>query len=409
MTERETRGANLNRLGNFNESVVLHAIRRSEGISRVELGQLTGLAAQTVTNICRRLLDTGLITEGDKTRNGRGKPRTLLQVNGAARLAVGVHLDPALITITMVDLTGHSRASERLRTPSRLQPEEVVGLIANGVNRMIDSGGFDRGLIIGLGIATPGPVDLVRGEVLDPPHLPQWHQVPLREALSAATGLPVLMDKDVSAAAVAETWAGTIAGAATSAVVYLGTGIGAGLVVNGAVLRGTSNNAGEMRHIVVDPEGPECTCGQRGCVNVTITSEALLVRALEEGVISPPADKSEPSLHTLYDLADEGDGPALEMVRRAAVGVSRAVLVITNLLDVDKVVLGGPYWSRMAPYVLAVAPELLEAGSAAHRIHSVELVGARMGDLLASVGAASIVLDQAFSPHPTRLVLDAAG
>ncbi len=227
--------------------------------------------------------------------------------------------------------------------------------------------------------------------------------MPLRDSLSVATGLPVLLDKDVNAAAVAETWGGNAGRAGTSAIIYLGTGIGAGIVVNGEVVRGSSDNAGEMRHVVVDPEGPPCLCGQRGCVNVTITSEALLAEATRRQLFTETQPPS--SLHDLYDLADAGRPVAVEIIRQGAVGLARAVLVITNLLDVDRIVLGGPYWSRMEPYFLATAPALLEAGAAAHRIHSVEVVGTDLGERWGAVGAASLVLDQAFSPHPTRLVL----
>lgn len=404
MRHLATRGANLNRLGNFNQSVVLHAIRQSVGISRVELGEMTGLAGQTVTNICRRLIDNGLIVEGDKATAARGKPRTPLWINGSARVAIGVHLDPAITTVTILDLAGREVATDSLATSSEMEPSSLVAAVADVINRLIESSAIDPRLIVGVGIAAPGPLDVVNGVVVDPPHLPRWRHVPLRDSLSVATGLPVLLDKDVNAAAVAETWAGHTAGAGTSAIIYLGTGIGAGLIVNGEVVRGSSDNAGEMRHIVVDPSGPSCTCGQRGCVNVTITSEALISEATRRGLFTerqPPPS----SLHDLYDLADQGQPVALTIIRQASVGLARAVIVITNLLDVDRIVLGGPYWSRMEPYFMASVPPLLKAGATAHLIHSVEVVGTQLGERLGSVGAASLVLDHAFSPHPTRLML----
>jgi predicted NBD/HSP70 family sugar kinase len=407
MSAVASRGTNLVQLGTFNQTVVLHAIRRSDGISRVELGQVTGLAGQTVTNICRRLLDEGLITEGRKTAGGPGKPRTRLHINGPARVAVGVHLDPAVTTITMLDLAGRTITADTFDTPSAVDPTSVVATIAEAVNRMITASGVDRQLILGLGIAAPGPVDLVRGVVDNPPHLPGWRQVPLRDSLAAATGLAVLLDKDVSAAAVAEAWAGTVDGAATSAVLYLGTGIGVGLIVDGQVVRGSSGNAGELRHVIIDPEGPPCSCGRRGCVDVTITSQALVSQAVEHGLFPDGGPEAQLGrvLERLYDLADEGVPAALSIIENAAVGFARTALVVTNLLDVDRLVLGGPYWSRMAPHFFAVAPPLLEAGAAAHRIHAVELVGTRLGSHLGAIGAASLVLDDWFSPHATSLVL----
>lgn len=397
------RGANLNRLGIFNQSVVLSAIRQSGGISRVELGGITGLAGQTVTNICRRLLDDGLIIEGDKTSAVRGKPRTPLWINGRARVAIGVHLDPAITTVTILDLAGREVATDSLTTSSEMEPSALVAAVAEAINRLIVTSEIDSRRIVGVGIAAPGPLDVVNGVVVDPPHLPRWRNVPLRDSLSVATGLPVLLDKDVNAAAIAETWAENTVRTGTSAIIYLGTGVGAGLIVNGEVVRGSSDNAGEMRHIIVDPDGSPCICGQRGCVNVTITSEALINAAIRRRLFTehPPP----PSLHDLYDLADQQQPVALSIIRQAAVGLARAVLVITNLLDVDRIVLGGPYWSRMESYFMATAPPLLDAGAAAHRIHSVEVVGTQLGERLGSVGAASLVLDHAFSPHPTRLVL----
>lgn len=400
------RGSNLTHLGAFNQSVVLHAIRQFDGISRVELGQRTGLAAQTVTNICRRLLHAGLIVEGAKRVNGLGKPRTQLHINAIARFAVGVHIDPALTTIVVLDLTGATVAAQRFPTPAGGEPSRVIEQIARSVVAFIDSSGVERDRILGVGAATPGPVDLTRGVVDDPPHLPGWHAVPVRDSLAAATGLPVLLEKDVIAAAVAETWAGTFADAPTAALLYLGTGIGTGLVVRGEVLRGSSNNAGEIGHIVVDPDGPPCTCGRRGCINITITAQALTARAYAQGVLTAHDSGLGSSLEKLYDEADAGDAAAASIIRSGALGFARAALVVTNLLDIDRLVLGGPYWPRMAPYFFAVAPDLLAAGAAAHRVHPVQLIASPVGENLGAIGAASLVLDQTYSPRPDALVID---
>jgi predicted NBD/HSP70 family sugar kinase len=402
------RGTNLLRLGSFNQTVVLHSIRRSDGISRVEIGRLTGLAGQTVTNICRRLLEEGLIREGRKIAGAHGKPRTQLHINGAARAAVGVHLDPAVTTVALLDLTGHPITAETFATPSAVDPGSVVDTIGGRVDRIISSSGVDRDLVLGVGIAAPGPVDLERGIVDNPPHLPGWRQVPLRDSLETATRMPVLLDKDVIAAAVAETWAGTVDGAATAAVLYLGTGVGVGLVVDGHVVRGSSDNAGELGHVMVDPDGPSCACGLRGCVDVTLTSQALVRRAVEDGLLTDtdPEGQVGPALERVYEFADDGDSTALDIVGHAAVGLARTALVVTNLLDVERIVLGGPYWPRMAPHFFAVAPDLLGAGAAAHRIHPVELVGTRLGTHHGAIGAASLVLDEWFTPRAMSLVLD---
>jgi predicted NBD/HSP70 family sugar kinase len=406
------RATNPVRIGSFNQTVVLDAIRRSSGLSRVELAASTGLSAQAVTNICRRLIAAGLVREAGTENVGRGKPRTMLRLEPGARLAVGVHLDPAVVTVALLDLEGTVLAQQSLATPSALDPPHAVATITSAVDAVIASAGADRERILGVGVAAPGPVDLRRGVVDNPPNLPGWHQVPLREELARATGLPVLLDKDVTAAAVAETWWGLPRRDGTTAVLYIGTGIGVGLVVDGEVVRGTSGNAGEVGHVVVDPDGPPCACGQRGCVAVALAPSALLERARQRGALpagsldetAAASTDATAALGELFDRADAGEPAARDVVAYAVTGIARLALVVTNLLDLDRLVLGGPYWARIAPYYLDRGPEQMAAGAAARLIHGVEVVGTSIGEHFGAVGAASLVLDHAFSVHPGSLV-----
>jgi len=403
------RGANQPRVGDFNQIVIIDAIRRSEGgLSRVELAAATGLATQTVSNICRRLIDLDFAVESGKIGGGLGKPRTILKLNPASQYAVGVHLDPAVITFVVLDLSGGVVASSRTLTPAVTGPDAIVVDIASAIDDLITRSGLGRNRILGAGIAAPGPIDLERGTIVDPPNLAGWHQVPIRDALAVATGMPVLLEKDVTAAAVAEMWAGGQGGTGTFLVVYLGTGIGAGLVLNAEVVRGVSGNAGEMGHIVTDPDGARCSCGLRGCVAATITVQALVNEAIEQGVPGvggAPNASIDAAFETLCGLANAGPGQAREIIDRSAVRMARAVAVIANLFDVRRVVFGGPYWASLAAIYLERIPALLHPGLAARAIHRVEVVGTSLGENLGAIGAASLVFDQTFSPHPATLVL----
>ncbi|OUD80991.1 Glucokinase [Clavibacter michiganensis subsp. michiganensis] len=203
------RGTNLPAIGGYNRTVVLDAVRRAaEGASRSEVAERTGLSAQTVTNVTRRLIDEGLVREGGTVIRGPGKPRTLLHLVADGRFAVGVHVDPAVITSVLLDLEGTVLRHVSSPTPSASRPDEVVALVARLVDGLIADAGVDRQAVLGVGLAAPGPIDVGAGLVLDPPMLPRWRHVPLRSALSTATGLPVLLEKDVTAAAVAELWFG---------------------------------------------------------------------------------------------------------------------------------------------------------------------------------------------------------
>ncbi|WP_414172620.1 ROK family protein [Clavibacter tessellarius] len=352
------RGTNLPAIGGYNRTVVLDAIRRAtDGASRSEVAERTGLSAQTVTNVARRLIDEGLVREGGTVIRGPGKPRTLLHLVAAGRLAVGVHVDPAVITAVLLDLEGAVLRHASSPTPSASRPDDVVALVARLVDGLIRDAGVDRSAVLGVGIAAPGPIDVAEGLVLDPPMLPRWRHVPLRSALATATGLPVLLEKDVTAAAVAELWFGD-GGRRHLAFVYYGTGFGTGLVLGGEPVRGASSNAGDAGHIMVASRGRRCTCGRIGCVGELITPHAL-VRQAVEGRVLAPGDVSDAALaeaaasgdavdmrligeafHALAARADAEDGPARRIVRAAARHLAHAVVIQVNLLDLDEVVCG---------------------------------------------------------------------
>jgi predicted NBD/HSP70 family sugar kinase len=381
------RGTNLPRMGDFNLTVILEAIRRSPGgLSRVELAQIVGLSPQTISNISRRLLDQQLIVEAGKEGSGPGKPRTILRLNPAGMYAVGVHLDPAVITFVVLDLVGDVVRHSRMATPGG-DPAGVITSIAEQIKVLIEESGVDASKIAGLGVAVPGPIDLDEGSVVEPPLLTRWNRVRIREALTEATGLETLVDKDVTSAAVAETWAGGASGAGSFVFMYMGTGI------------------------VVDPGGPLCDCGQRGCVKSSSIPQVVVAEAEEAGVLDgrrQGADGPEVQerFAELCDKADAGDQKAIAILDRSATLVARAVSVVTNTLDVERVVFGGPFWGRMSPYFLERVPGLLDKNSAARMIHGLEVVGTGVGEDVGAIGAACLVLEHMLAPRAQRLLLE---
>lgn len=427
-------GTNLPAIGGYNQAVVLDAIRRaSEGLSRVELAVQTGLSAQTIGNVSRRLLEAGLVRETGKIVNGPGKPRTILQLEARGSYAVGVHIDPAVITYVVLDLRGAVVSHSRTRTPSASEPVQLIDLMARSIDRLIGDSGVDPRLVIGVGIASPGPIDAEQGIVLDPPMLPLWRHVPLRAALSEATGLPVLLEKDVTAAAVAELWFSTASERANFAFVYYGTGFGTGLVVGRDVVRGSSSNAGDAGHITVDPAGAICVCGRAGCVGDLITPRALVCQAVDAGLLPALDDGADMetvsgAFHRLAAIAGgapvdvteiEGSGPAdaqatpssaqRDSARRilhgAGLHLARAIVVLVNLLDLDELVFGGPFWDEIGDVVLEVLPEAVEQSAALIPRRGLGFVGSAIGEDVAAVGAACLVLDHAFSPRPSGMLI----
>ncbi len=410
------RGTNLSRVAGFNEAVVIDAVRRARnGLSRVEISEQTGLSAQTVSNIVRRMLESGLLREGDRITQGLGKPRTPLTLHPDGRYAVGVHLDPLMVTIVVVNLRGEVAAHLRRPSPAAAEPADVVADIAAAVPALLERAGVPFDLVAGLGLASPGPINAELGTVLDPPHLPHWRYVPVADELAGRVGLPVLLDKDVIAAAVGERWTGATLGQANSLFLYLSTGIGAGVAVDDTIIRGSTGNAGDIGHLIVDARGPVCDCGQRGCVGVTLSPAALVERAVAARVLGgthlDAVRSAEPaqvdrSFAVLCALVDAGDDGALAVVDASAVQLAKAITTLANMFDTDVVAVGGPTWTRLSSVYLPRLNDLVQPGLV-HRpgTRPVTVVGTALGEDVIAIGAACLVLDHEFAPAVSSIAL----
>ncbi|WP_405472799.1 ROK family protein [Streptomyces canus] len=317
---RTNGGANLLALRSHNTALVLDLLRGAgaDGISRLELAERTGLTPQAVSKITARLREEGLAVEAGHLASTGGKRRTVLRLVPGAGHAVGVHLDRDALRAVLVDLAGTVVAERCAALDLGAGAEAVVGMVAGEVEALAKgvrgegrtgAAGADTAAaeslpaLLGVGLALPGPLDHIRGVLHRVTGFPEWDGFPLRDALARRLGVPVVVDKDTNAAALGLAVAGE---RGSFAYLHLGTGLGAGLVIDGAVHRGARTGAGEFGHQVVQLDGPPCGCGDRGCV------EALCLAAVARG-----------------DLAEAA----------RVLGIAAGNLIA--LLDIDLVLLGG--------------------------------------------------------------------
>ncbi|MFI0238996.1 ROK family protein [Streptomyces sp. NPDC016845] len=311
---RPTAGANLAALRGHNAALVLDLLRTAgeHGISRLELAERTGLTPQAVSKITARLRGDGLAVEAGRRASTGGKPRTVLRMVAGAGHAVGLHLDRDELRAVLTDLAGTVVACRRSPLDLGAGADAVLAATAREVDALLDAGPAVEGgpSALGVGVAVPGPLDHAGGVLHRVTGFPQWDGFPLRDALAERLGLPVVVDKDTNAAALGLALAAESEPAVRSfAYLHLGTGLGAGLVLDGELYRGARTGAGEFGHQVIQLDGPLCGCGNRGCI------EALCLAALADG-------------------APEG-------VREAARVLGEGAGNLVSLLDIDAVLLGG--------------------------------------------------------------------
>jgi len=399
-------GTNLPRVGGYNQAVVLDAVRTSGEISRVELAALTGLTNQTVSNVVRKLLDAGLVAEAGQAPSNGGKRRTLLSLRADGAYALGVHLDPDAAVIVVVDLSGQVVGSRRLRLTEPWEPDGLVDRVSRAALRLVERAGVDRGRLLGLGVAAPGPLDGTTGAVVSPPNFPGWGRVPLTEMFAAATGLPVALDNDATAAAIGERWIGGASRAGSFLFVYLGTGVGAGIVLDNTVLHGDSGNAGEFGHMPVEPGDRVCQCGAYDCLGPYCSPAAIIQDLLERhgpeaaarlGLTGAP-DSVHLDWKSLRKAARTGDEAALDVVRRAARRIGQAARGATSLLDVGRIVLGGEALRGIEGLMREEIEAAVNRTSVARTIRAIRVDQSVIGETVGAVGAASLVLHGNYAP-----------
>ncbi|MFE9136788.1 ROK family protein [Streptomyces sp. NPDC007355] len=295
-------GVNVPVLRHHNAALVLDLLRTAgePGISRLELAERTGLTPQAVSKITARLRAEGLAVEAGHRASTGGKPRTVLRLVASAGYAVGVHLDRDELTTVLTDLAGTVVTRRRRPLDLGAGAGPVLDAVTGEVGALT-AGGPD---VIGVGVAMPGPLDHRAGVPGRVTGFPEWDGHPVREELARRLGLPVVLDKDTNAAALGLALRPGAPG--SFAYVHLGTGLGAGLVLGGAPLRGDRTGAGELGHQTVQLDGPPCGCGGCGCLEVLC-------------------------------LAAVGRGELAEAARILGAGAANLV----RLLDIDQVLLGG--------------------------------------------------------------------
>lgn len=304
-------------------------------LTRLEVARRAGLSPAAVTKAVRPLIEAGYLVEDvdEPARPALGRPANPVRVDGERALFIGVKVTGDEIIGVLTDLCCRVRVARHAPLPDR-EPKGVLASVAELVHELLAEAGELGVPVLGLGIAVSGDVDRGAGVVRYSPFL-EWREVPLAELAAATTGLPVTVDNDVRALTVAEQWFGAGVGLSDFAVVTVGAGIGCGLVVHGRVVAGAQGVAGEIGHVTVDPAGPPCHCGNRGCVEA-IAGDAAILRRIRETTGLEVADTAE-----AVALAHQGNAGAREAYARAGEAIGRGIATVANLLGPERVIISG--------------------------------------------------------------------
>ena len=405
-------GSNLKEVKLLNRAVVFRTIREAGAISRAELARQIGLNPATLTHITRELLEQGLIEEAGFGESSGGRRSSLLRVRAEQGYIVAVYLSRHYIQGMITDLDLQEIHKQTITSSSLSHPIEItLPDLLDLIQTLISRAGKPPENIIGIGICAPGPLDTRQGMLISPPNFPGWPRTPIRQIVADKTGLPVYLDNDANAAALAEKWFGMARDKQNFIFILIDDGVGSGIMINGDLYRGEHDVAGEIGHMTIDLNGPRCDCGNFGCLElyaVPRIAEELVCQAISQGadsIISRWTGEctDRVSFNLIAQAARENDPVAIQAFTHIADILAIGIVNIINTFDPEAIFLGGKYLQAGKLFT-----DLLQARVDQRTIlrnsRPVPILASGMGADAPIIGAISLVLRELFENPATHHV-----
>ena len=334
----------------LNVARVFHALRLVGGASQRELVKLTGLDPATISAVVRHLRQDGWLRTSKADASGRaGRPPTRLSIDPGAGILVGARLEPGVVRVLATSLTGETRGS--WQGPAGPSVDDTLGALDAGVEALLRDLGAGWPEVKGIGVGAPALMS-TGGRLAYGPNL-RWRDVPLQARLSERWSVPVAVDNDTSAAALAEKLFGVARDARDFVVIAGHSGVGGALYLGGRLYRGSGGFAGEVGHVCVEPAGRRCGCGDVGCLEAYLAQEGLAAQLRERG-------RELPTYEAMAEAAAAGDGVVRALLDDVGVLLGRVIADLIDLLDPELIVLAGGL-SHVVPWLLPAVERVRSA------------------------------------------------
>jgi len=390
-------GAGLAEVRRHNRALVLRTIRERPAVSRVELARLTTLSGPTISAVVSELRDARLVREDGLGRSTGGRRATSLRIVEDTGYILAVDLARHRTRVAITDLNAAILYQVSVPTHDAADAqanlrwlEDLIGAVL--VGQLGQAAPCAN--VFGIGVGAPGPLRTTTGTILAPTNLAHWHNLPLRSALEKRFGVPVRVDNDANACALAQRWLGAGRGLRDFVYVAAGSGIGAGIVIDGELYRGAHDLAGEIGHATVEATGPLCPCGNLGCLELYTTLRATLARW--PGAPQPATPADEISGIAMLIAAARGDDDEARTAlavsaRYLAVGVVNAI----NSYD-PQVVFIGRELAAAGDLVIGPIREAVARRAFAATGRAIAVEHDALGEGAPLLGAACLVLRELF-------------
>lgn len=379
----------------INRQIALNLIRTKQPVSRAELARLMGLRRGAVSRLVDELRETGLVFEGTKGESRRGRKPMGLYVETRRRCVMAVDVSASHTSLLLTDVLGNP-LTDVAEFPTKRRPLPLVNEIARRIEEILKAHP-DAGECIGVGVSVSGFVD-TGGRLRFSPTL-GWRDVDLLEPLRAATKLPVVVENSTKACVLGQVWSvlGDAQVDGPVAFVNVSDGVGVGIAVDGKLLRGAHNAAGEIGHVPLNMYGPRCACGQRGCLEAYISKRAVIARY--RGTDPSWPDSSESTSVTIEHImarARAGEAQALETLRETGHFLALGFATIIKSVDPVRIYVGGEI-TAVWDLIVGTVQETLRGDAMVREAGETEILTVPLGEHPRLRGAAALIGTPAFA------------
>ncbi|MHA6484896.1 ROK family protein [Paenibacillus sp. strain BS8-2] len=380
----QSRGRGPTQAKDLNRKLVYQQIKNKRSTTRVEVAKQLGLNKNTVNSIVDEFMVSGFVREyGQLDTNTAGRKPIQIAFDPTVKWAVGAQLTSTHIHWTVTNL--YARPIENFSAPlDSPSPERMLDQLDEGIRRFLTAYPLER--CLGMSVGVPGLIEAETGIVMHSSHL-GWRNVPFLSMLKERLQVPVRVDHSIKLASLGELWHGSGQGVDHFVYCYFGQGIESGSIVNGAILRGIANAAGELGHIVVQPGGAPCGCGNQGCLEALAGVPALLER------VSSRMGKSvhDVSLEWILSELLAGNTDVEMELEQAGRYIGQALSYVTNLFNPKLIICDGPLM-QASSYLFPVIEGVLHQHCIPATAEPVTLIRSGLYPFASGIGAAASII-----------------
>lgn len=384
-----TAGTNLEHARSHNRRAVLEAVRLGGALSRADIARRTSLTIQTISNIVTELENKDLLIAGKINRNPRGQPSIPYSINPKGASSIGFHIARHGIIGVLTDLTGQVLAECEV-VADAVTPAVATPLVTSLFDELLKTAQIPLKKVLGVGVALPARFGIGTISTEGPTGLPGWNDPLTRAAFAQNLNVPIFIENDAVAAAIGEHHYGVARGINNFVMLYLDEGLGAGLFLGGHLFKGALSNAGEIGHMIVDPGGRPCPCGNRGCLERYVSLQAAF-----EFLNQKDKHKLKSPTNVLKLSAKE----LAEWFVEAAPKLTTAVNILETILDAETIVIGGLASTEIVESLIAAAHPLNISASIRPDRKFPRIMAGTVGRIATALGAAALPIFDEMNPR----------